>query len=163
MKNISSSLNPVNRIGYLINHLAFVLSRQSDQVLLERMGLGFSQFKILMVLKKNPHVQQKAIAEMLGQTEAGISRQIKLLHEQGLLQTTRRAEDKREHITTLTAKGERFADEAIATLSQYHDPVFGALSDKEQKGLEATLQRLHQQTCLSSKVGSCHKVFDTNK
>jgi DNA-binding MarR family transcriptional regulator len=162
VKNFSDSLSPTNKIGYLINHLAFVLSRQSDQVLLERLGLGFSQFKILMVLKDNPHVQQKAIAEMLGQTEAGVSRQIKLLHEQGLLHTTRRAEDKREHITTLTAKGERFTDEALAILSHYHQPVFGSLSEKEQRSLVASLQRLHQETCLSGKAGSCHQMFDTN-
>jgi DNA-binding MarR family transcriptional regulator len=153
-------MHPTNKIGYLVNHLAFVLGRQSDQVLLERMGLGFSQFKILMVLKKNPHVQQKVIADMLGQTEAGISRQIKLLHEQGLLQTTRRAEDKREHITTLTAKGERFTDEAMTTLSHYHDPVFQTLSEKEQQTLSALLQRIHQETCLDGRAGSCHQMFD---
>lgn len=163
MRNISGGMRPTNRLGYLINHLAFVLSRQSDQVLLERMGLGFSQFKIMMVLKWNPHVQQKVIAEMLGQTEAGISRQIKLLHEQGLLQTVRRPEDKREHLTTLTAKGERFTDEAMATLSKYHNPVFETLSDKEKEVLSGLLRRLHEQTCLSGDASSCHQIFDSQR
>jgi len=60
---------PNNNIGYLLNHLAFVLSRQSDQVLQEQLGIGFSQFKILMVLKWNPSLQQRQIAEWLHKLE----------------------------------------------------------------------------------------------
>ena len=100
-------MKPTNNIGYLLQHTASTLARQSDQVLQERLGVGFSQFKILMTLQWNPGVQQKHIAESLGQTEASISRQIKLMHEAGLLQSKVSERNKREHITTLTRKGEK--------------------------------------------------------
>ncbi len=153
-------MNVTNNIGYLLNHLAFVLGRQSDQILLERLGIGYSQFKIMMVLRWNPHVQQKQIAERLGQTEASISRQIKLLHEAGLLQTVKRPENRREHITTLTSKGERFTDEAMNILNSYHQPVFGKLSDKQQAALVSSLQSMHEETCDRDRPGACHHVFD---
>lgn len=151
-----------DNFGYLLNHLAFVLSRQSDQVLLERMGLGFSQFKILQIVKRKPYMQQKQIAEMLGQTEASISRQVKLLQSQGILQTTRRPENKREHITTLTPKGERFADEAIEVLKTYHAPVFDSLNDKQKANLREALKAMHTVSCGSTIPEACRHAFDAN-
>lgn len=154
-------MRPTNNIGYLLNHLAFVLGRQSDQVLQERLGIGFSQFKIMMTLQWSPHIQQKVIAEKLGQTEASISRQIKLLHDLGLLQTVKRAENRREHITTLTQKGERLTDEAMSILNTYHAPVFEGLSEKERATLLELLSRLHSVACNSNKVGACHQPETT--
>jgi len=148
-----------NNLGYLLNHLAFVMARQSDQVLQERLGIGFSQYKIMSVLRESPHVQQKEIAARLGQTEASVSRQIKLLTEQGILQSLKRAENRREHITTLTLKGERFADEAGEILNTYHAPVFDNLSDKQQQVLITSLQTMHKETCRSDRPGSCHNVI----
>jgi DNA-binding MarR family transcriptional regulator len=150
-------MRSINSIGYLLNHVSFVLGRQSDQVLQERLGIGFSQFKIMKTLQKSPHIQQKQIAECLGQTEASISRQIKLLQEQGLLQTVRRAENRREHITTLTAKGDRYTDEAISVLNDYLEPMFTGLSEKQQAVLLESLQILHQASCDPTKVTACHK------
>jgi DNA-binding MarR family transcriptional regulator len=140
-------VRPNNNIGYLLNHLAFMLSRQSDQVLQEQLGIGFSQFKILMVLKWNPSVQQRQIADRLGQTEASISRQIKLLHDRGLLSTRISPENKREHITTLTAKGEKLTEQAMLVLNNYHAPTFDALSEKQRQQLLDILNVMHERVC----------------
>lgn len=155
-------MRAINGLGYLLNHIAFVMARQSDQVLQERLGIGFSQFKIMMVLSHKPHIQQKEIADKLGQTEASISRQIKLLTEQGLLQAVRRPENKRERVTTLTPKGERYTDEAVDILNLYHAPVFDRLSEKERAALEQSLQTMHQEVCNDDKPGTCRHLFDNN-
>src|SRR3989338_10421342 len=106
-------MSAIDNIGYLLHHLSFVLDRQSDQVLQEQLGIGFSQFKIMMVLRWNRGVQQKLIADNLGQTEASVSRQIKLLKNRGLLTRKPFAKNKREHITVLTTKGERLIEAAL--------------------------------------------------
>lgn len=152
-------MKPTNNIGYLLQHTAFTLSRQSDQVLQERLGIGFSQSKILMSLQWNPSVQQKHIADSLGQTEASISRQIKLMHEAGLLQSRVSERNKREHITTLTAKGQRLADEALRVLNSYHSPMWEALGQKGQKQLAELLARMHQETCRGDKPGRCYMSY----
>lgn len=151
-------MRTTNTIGYLLNHVSFVLGRQSDQVLQERLGIGFSGFKIMSTLQKSPHIQQKQVAECLGQTEASISRQIKLLKNQGLLQSVRRAENRREHITTLTAKGDRYTDEATSILKEYHAPMFEGLNEKQHAALLKSLQILHQATCDPTKVSACHQI-----
>ncbi len=145
-----------NNVGYLLNHMASVLGRQSDQVLQERLGIGFSQFKIMMVLKWNPSIRQKQIATQLAQTEASISRQIKLLHEQGVLATQINPKNRREHITTLTHRGERFTNEALKVLNNYHAPIFAELSEKDQQKITEILGKMHEISCGSSRPGSCH-------
>jgi DNA-binding MarR family transcriptional regulator len=147
-------------LGYLIHHISFVLDRQSDQVLLERLGIGFSQFKIMMALKRHTGVQQKRIAEYLGQTEASISRQIKIMTEQGLLQSRISPSNRREHLTTLTTKGDRIAEEAMRVLNDYHSPMFARLSVKQQEILTEALHVMHRETCRSDKPGSCQHAIE---
>lgn len=149
-------MKPTNNIGYLLNHLAFVLGRQSDQVLQEQLGIGFSQFKIMMALKWNPSVQQKQIAERLGQTEASISRQIKLLHDKGLLSTQVKSDNKRVHVTTLTIKGERLTEKSMQVLNNYHAPTFNSLTEKQQQTLLEILNTMHDVVCVGKKSGFGH-------
>lgn len=149
-------MRPNNNIGYLLNHLAFVLGRHSDQVLQEQLGIGFSQFKIMMVLRWNPNLQQKKIAEQLGQTEASISRQIKLLHDKMLLNTRINPENKRVHMTTLTTKGEKLTEQAMLVLNNYHAPTFGSLSDKQQHQLLEILTIMHDRVCTSEASNGFH-------
>ena len=148
-----------NNVGYLLFHLAFTMSRQNDQMLQERLGIGFSQFKILMVLERNAHIRQRQIAETLGQTEASISRQIKLMTESGLLRAEPSPHNKREHITALTAKGVRVVEEAMAILNGYHAPTFSRLSEKQQKYLLDSLIVMHEDICRSGKTAACQHPY----
>lgn len=140
-------MKPTNNIGFLLQHIAFSLARQNDAVLQDELGIGFSQFKILMVLQWRPNVQQKQIADQLGQTEASISRQIKLMYDDGLLQAVPRPEDRREHITTLTTRGVRICEQAMDVLNKHHQPLFRQLTNEQQQQLLESLQILRDYTC----------------
>lgn len=146
-----------DKIGFLVQHLAFSIGRNNDQILQEQLGIGFSQFKLMMVLQKMSQIQQKQIANALNQTEASISRQIKLLDDKGLLQTTVSPKNRREHITTLTAKGVRYTEEAQRIMQNYNQPMFDSLSNKEQEQLAQQLDRLHDVICPNSGHQMCHK------
>lgn len=147
-------------IGFLLQHLAFSLGRQNDQVLQEQLGIGYSQLKLMMVLQVKPHIKQKQIAAALGQTEASISRQIKLLNQAGLLQTQISAKNRRQHITTLTAKGVRFTQEARNILTSYNKDIFAQLTDSQQEQLLQSLNILHEATCPGSEA--CQKFIKNN-
>lgn len=140
-------MGPNGNLGYLLHHLAFTLDRQSDQVLLERLGIGFSQFKILMALKWHVHFQQKEIADYLGQTEASVSRQVKLMKKRGLVHTKSSPKSRRDHIVALTSKGERIAEAATDILNSYFTPVFDQLSEKQQSQLGQALMVMHAKAC----------------
>ena len=47
-------------LGYLIEHTASMLHKQTDQLLQERLGIGMSQFKLLVVFRNQPELSQRA-------------------------------------------------------------------------------------------------------
>jgi DNA-binding MarR family transcriptional regulator len=148
-------VKPTNNIGYLIQHLAITLARQSDSALQEALGIGFSQFKILMALQWNPHVQQRQIAENLGQTEASISRQVHLMHAKGLLKSEVSPSNRREHLTTPTEKGRALTERALEVLNAYHAPTFNTLDEPQRQQLMNILATMHEVVCQPGRVGSC--------
>jgi DNA-binding MarR family transcriptional regulator len=133
--------------------------RQSDQVLQERLGIGMSQYKLLMMLENTPNVQQRKLAECLGQTEASISRQTKLLCEKGLLAIRVNPKSRREHITVLTPKGLKVTEAAADVLSAYHTPMLDLLSAKQQQQLMEILGKFHSHTCVPGKQFACDHPF----
>lgn len=153
-------MGPVITIGYLLQHTATILMRQSDQVLQERLGIGMSQFRLLMMLKINPNVQQRTLAERLGQTEASISRQIKLLVEKGLLGVRVNPKSRREHVTMPTPKGLKITEAALEVLEQYHTPMFDLLTPKQQQQLTESLQKFHGYICVPGRPFACDHQFD---
>jgi len=130
-------------IHTLLQQLAAIYGRESDQILQEQLGIGYSQYKILDTLVENPAAQQKHIAFQLGQTEASISRQVKLLHAKGILESRLNPANRREHITKLTAKGQRLIEAAHAVLKIYHRTSLAALSSPEQKQLLTLLDKFY--------------------
>jgi DNA-binding MarR family transcriptional regulator len=138
---------PINNLGYLLQHVASLLSKQSEQILQERLGIGFSQFKILRVLQANPHIKQREIAHHLGQTEASISRQVKLMLDEGLLRSTVSPQNRRAHVTVPTAKGLKLTEAAMDALATYHAPTFEALTEKQRNLLRDALEVIHSKVC----------------
>lgn len=148
-------MGPTNNLSYLVQHLAAVMGRQTDQLLQEQLDIGLSQFKILMVLEWNPRVQQKAIADALGQTESSISRQLKLLKDKKLLVTKQDSQNRRRHITTPTPQGMQVTEAATALMRRNMGPEFAGLGDEQLAYLVAGLQRLHRIVCQPGKIGAC--------
>src|SRR3954464_11603246 len=105
-------MGPTRNLTYLIDHLAAVMGKQAEQALQEQLGIGLSQYRILMVLEWNPRVQQRTIATSLGQTEASVSRQIGLLKNKGLLATKVDLNNRRKHITAPTPLGMQITEAA---------------------------------------------------
>lgn len=144
-----------NNLGYLLHHLGTALDRQSDLLLQDKFGLGFSQFKIMLALKQKDGVQQKQIAHTLGQTEASISRQIKLLVNMGLVSSKKNNENRRQAITTLTAKGSHVTAQAVASLETHYSPLFSQLSPAQLEAFQRVVGILHSRVCASGLPGTC--------
>lgn len=136
-------------IGYLFHHISAVLARNSDQILQEQLGIGFSQFKILLILQQKSGVQQKQIALSLGQTEASISRQIHLLEQLGMVTSVVNPSNRRKHIIQPTPRGVKVVERAMQILNSYHSPVFARLDEKQQARLAEMLGEIHKTLCSS--------------
>ncbi|MEI7632390.1 MAG: MarR family transcriptional regulator [bacterium] len=136
-----------NSFGYALHQLVFILDRKSDEALHSRLGIGYSQLKILMAAKHHSGLKQNEIASYLGQTEASVSRQIKLMKAEGLLLVQIDPANRRSRSILLTDKGTALGKECVTVLEQTHAATFGALSFLEQKMMQELLERLTIKAC----------------
>jgi len=121
----------------------------------ERLGIGIAQFKLLAMLQDNPLVQQRYLANGLGQTEASISRQIKILSEKGLITVQVNPKLRRQHGISLSAKGHKLYHVAQDILDQYELVLIHDLSEKQLALLRDTLTTLHAKVCASGRAFAC--------
>lgn len=130
----------LHHLPFLLHAVASQLDKQSDQALMEQLGLGFSQFKIMQVMEGSTGVTQRYVAEQLGQTEASVSRQVKQLHQRGLTEVVVRPENKREHRVWLTRRGLRLYREATLAVARVYQPVLGSMDERARRQLYDTLR-----------------------
>jgi DNA-binding MarR family transcriptional regulator len=130
-------------LGLLLPQVAIALTRYYEHCLQSHLGISFAQYKILHSITERPYIKQKDIARMLGQTEASISRHIKRMYDDGLITTKQRSDDRREHITELTRRGERLSRNASRILNANVNPLFAHLTANEQKALVKLLHSLN--------------------
>lgn len=149
-------MGPTNNLTYLIQHLSGVIGKQFEQVLQEQAGIGLSQYKILMVLEWNPRVSQRGIADSLGQTEAGVSRQIRLLTEKGLLISKPDPQNRRRHVPAPTPKGMQVTETANDVLRRNFGPELSRMDDESLIRLVTGLQELHSIVCRPGRTGACN-------
>ncbi|MGH7193455.1 MAG: MarR family winged helix-turn-helix transcriptional regulator [Candidatus Saccharimonadales bacterium] len=149
-------MGPANSLFYLVQHLAAVMGRQSEEVLQERLGIGLSQFKILMVLEWNPRVSQRVIADSLGQTEASISRQVKTLTAKDLLSAKRDPGNRRKFIISPTPRGMQLTESANELLRRGPNAGVPGLDESQVHELATGLQQLHRAVCRPGRPGSCN-------
>ena len=153
-------MQAINDTSYLLDHVSAALHRQSDQVLQERLGIGMSQYKILTMLQWRPGATQRDLADYLGQTEASISRQIKLLQQKGLLASHVDPAERRRHLAALTSKGVKLTLAAHEVIAEYHAPMLAKLNPREQEQLQAMLTTLHEYTCAPGRRMACDRPLD---
>ncbi len=134
--NLSASLND------LIQQIASTLSKQTDELLVNEIGLSYSQYRILLALEWNPRAQQKTIALHLGLTEASVSRQIKLLSASKLISVSRDPLNRRTHTIAVTPLGMQQTEAATATLRRTYEPIYSTFGDGQLQQITQNLQLL---------------------
>lgn len=138
-------------------HLTYVLQQLSDEWLLSRVGVGLSQTRIMSVLSDSIPRSQRAIAHLLQQTEANVSRQLKVMHHHGLVSIVKSKNDARQRDVKLTAKGKDRYKQAVKILSTQQNELLKFLNKNELISIEHATNNLL--TALSVKANSNHKIL----
>lgn len=131
-----------SQLYWQIHRIAFLLEKKADEALREQLGVGFAQYKVLEAISHNSLAKQNTIADQLDQTEASISRQIKLLQSKGLITVTQVMGNKRARELSLTMQGEEMVSQALQILTIAVDPMLGALNQKEQMVLQDIFSKM---------------------
>lgn len=125
----------------LLHNLDSAVNRHIDQILLEQLGVGLSQIRILRILQ-TATAAQRQLADNLNQTEPAISRQIKLLAAKGLVQTSIDETEKRRNLVSLTTSGIKVIAAANELLSSENQKILSQLTRKQQIVLAELLQKI---------------------
>lgn len=125
-----------------LHQLAFLLEKRSDESLKEQIGVGLAQYKVLEAISQNPLSKQNVIAKLLDQTEASVTRQIKLLDKKGMIKVVPVMGNLRARELSLTKVGEELVSQAREILDLTHSQVAGDLSYQEQRMLQDFFERM---------------------
>lgn len=133
-------MNP--RLYWQIHKLAFLLEKRADENLKAQAGIGFAQFKVLEAVGSNMLAKQNLIANQLDQTEASVSRQIKILQKKSLVIVASVMGNRRARELSLTEKGEELLLQSVEILDMAQAQIIGALSYQEQRHFQELFERM---------------------
>src|SRR5882762_2079768 len=102
-----------NQICFAIYSTAHAFNRVYKP-LLDRLGLTYPQYLVMLVLWERDDVPLKDIGEKLFLDSGTLTPLLKRLEAQGLIKRTRSTEDERQVLIALTAKGQALREEARA-------------------------------------------------
>jgi DNA-binding MarR family transcriptional regulator len=111
--------------------LVWKLQQSADELLQAKCGVGLSQTRILAVLDKSVPRSQAYVALGLGQTEANVSRQLKIMKKDGLVSVTKNKKDHRQRDVSLTAKGNKLYKKAEEALGHHEKGLLSTMSRSE--------------------------------
>ena len=102
----------------------------------EKYGLSYMEFVVLLFLANNEEYKKASdIVEILGIAKSHVSATVNTLEEKGLIQRTIDKDDKRSSILEINDSAKEIIEEGRRTQKEYHDLVFGSLSEDEIKEL----------------------------
>lgn len=130
------------RLYWQIHRLAFLLEKRSDESLKSQTGIGFAQYKVLEAVGRNMLAKQNMIAKLLDQTEASISRQIKILQKKHLISVASVMGNRRARELSLTENGEELLRQCEEILDLAQAQIIGGLSYQEQQHFQELFERM---------------------
>jgi DNA-binding MarR family transcriptional regulator len=124
---------------YLIklHRLVDRMDKLADQLLQKELGLSYSQFQVLAILRQHPAFKQSDIAHEMGVTAAVISRQIMALQEKRLVKQEQNAVNRRQSYLTLTEEGAKLVKKGSEMIYPRLIKPFRVLSDDDQQTMLA--------------------------
>ena len=102
----------------------------------EKYGLSYMEFVVLLFVANNSEYKKASdIVEILGFAKSHVSETLNTLEEKGLIERKRDTQDKRSSILEVMERAKDIIEEGRRAQKEYHDLVFGSLSDDELKEL----------------------------
>lgn len=134
-----NELPPLLQLTSFIQHL-------SDELLDQEVGISLSFARILGALSSTTPSSQRAIAVKLHQTEANVSRQLRVMHGDGLVRITKNKKDSRQRDVTLAAKGSRKYEQAVKLLQNQQGQMLKSLDRDSKKTFTRSISNLLRTT-----------------
>ena len=131
----------VQSAPHLMKRLA-MLQKERAMAAFEETGLNPYHYSVLTLLEEEPPETQAMIADALGYDRSHLVGVLDELEERRLVERKRDPGDRRRHLVTLTADGQRAATKLRAIVGRLEDEFLAPLDDEERQTLHRLLLRL---------------------
>ena len=101
--------------AYALHAVVALLDRSADQIL-PSLGLTYSRYLTLLTIERLGEATQRAIAEAMGITEPAVSRTIRALQAEGLVDAAASPGTGNRRAVRLTSAGQRLVERAATQL-----------------------------------------------
>ena len=128
------------RIILPLRRLRDVIQR-GDQEVARKHGLSWVEFQVLATLRHTPphSMRPSEFYDRLLITSGGLTKILKRLVADGLIESKANEEDRRSHFVRLTAKGKRLVEKVIANFERVNEKKFSSILSRNE---QAKLHRL---------------------
>ena len=130
-------------LGYEMKR-AFAAIQADVNAALGPLGLRMVTFSVLAVVRDNPAIRQSHLAEVLMIERPNLVLILDELEGADLLTRVRARDDRRAFELTVTLKGRRLCDKALAAVSAHDARMAMGLSDAERDALQGALRRIER-------------------
>ena len=117
-------------------YLVWKLQQSADELLTDKSGVGLSQTRIMAALDKSVARSQRHVAVELGQTEANVSRQLRIMKKHGLVNISKNKKDRRQRDVSLTPKGYRVYAKAEQILKHHEKGLLSSMSRSDARDFQ---------------------------
>jgi DNA-binding MarR family transcriptional regulator len=128
------------RLSVLSNRLSAAIAESYSR----RFGLSIPEWRVIAVLAVHPGVSAAEVAERTAMDKVAVSRAVRRLLTTGRARRETATGDRRRSVLELTAEGRRIYRRITPALRNYEAALLAGLSAREQRQLDALLQRLEQ-------------------
>ena len=131
---------------FLPYQLAVLAERVSRRLSVEygrTHGLNVAEWRVLVHLMRRREVSVREIHERVSLDKPRVSRAVSRLEAAGLVEKAAAEDDARLVAISLTAKGMRVLDDILPSARDVEANLLAGLSDAEQAGLLAAMEKLH--------------------
>jgi DNA-binding MarR family transcriptional regulator len=128
-------------VGYNVRRANIVIQALFDKEM-ERHDLRQGEFSVLSVVKNNPGINQRTLAEAVAVAPPNLATLLDRLEARGLLIRQRSTDDKRVQHVGLTTQGTRLYGRALKSAAAAESAAIGMLSDTERAQLKSLLRKI---------------------
>lgn len=133
-------------LPYRLSILSLKVSKGIAKHYEDRFGINISEWRILVILYKNPKINATEIAALSQMDKVRISRTVKSLLKQGYISQIKDPNDARARIYELESVGQKLMRAVIPDALRYEEKLLQQLSEDEQKQLQHLINKLDQLT-----------------
>lgn len=140
---MSADATPVlpENIGFHIRIVQMRVFREFYRTF-EGSGVTPGMHTVLAIIRDNPGIRQRILAELLMVREPNMTRMIQGLQGAGLIAREVDKTDRRAFHLVLTEKGKGLMDSVQARMDSFEEKLLGGLDSKDRKALRDYLERI---------------------